>query len=217
MGQYQEVDGNLISLAKEGKFDVIGHGVNCFCTMGAGIAPQMAKEFGCDKFPLEQTKKLVNWADGEEYWEKTNNRGNINKLGQIDYRELYIWKDHPMGGPRIMNHMSKGQKKVSRLIVVNAYTQYDIGVSHLDPDLPAVDYEAITMCMRKMNHEFKGKHIGLPLIGCGLAGGIWDYNLEEDFSDDDIMDYKKGSKKDVKTIIKEEFKDCNVTIVKFKK
>ena len=38
--------------------------MNCFCTMGAGIAPQMAKIFGCDKFPLEHTKF----------------KGNINKL-----------------------------------------------------------------------------------------------------------------------------------------
>jgi len=28
--------------------------------------------------------------------------------------------------------------------------------------------------MRKINHIFAGKHIGLPLIGAGLAGGDWD-------------------------------------------
>ena len=30
--------GNLITMALEDKFDVIIHGCNCFCTMGAGIA-----------------------------------------------------------------------------------------------------------------------------------------------------------------------------------
>jgi len=47
---YQEIEGDLIVLAKEGKFDVIAHGCNCQCIMGAGLAPQMAKAFGADKF-----------------------------------------------------------------------------------------------------------------------------------------------------------------------
>lgn len=32
------VTGNLITMAREGAFDVIAHGCNCMCTMGAGIA-----------------------------------------------------------------------------------------------------------------------------------------------------------------------------------
>lgn len=41
--KYQE--GNLIELAKNGKFDVIVHGCNCFCTMGAGIAKSLRDEW----------------------------------------------------------------------------------------------------------------------------------------------------------------------------
>ncbi|AXX92838.1 phosphatase [Malaciobacter molluscorum LMG 25693] len=37
--------GDLIDLAKKAKFDVIIHGCNCFCTMGAGIAKSIKKEF----------------------------------------------------------------------------------------------------------------------------------------------------------------------------
>jgi O-acetyl-ADP-ribose deacetylase (regulator of RNase III) len=37
----KEIEGDLIDLAKRGHFDVVTHGCNCFCTMGAGIAPQM--------------------------------------------------------------------------------------------------------------------------------------------------------------------------------
>ena len=48
------IDGDLIRLAKQGTFDVIAHGCNCFCTMGAGIAPQMAEAFGCDEFDMER-------------------------------------------------------------------------------------------------------------------------------------------------------------------
>lgn len=35
---FKVVVGDLIEMAKEGKFDVIAHGCNCHCTMGAGIA-----------------------------------------------------------------------------------------------------------------------------------------------------------------------------------
>ena len=69
------VEGDLIKLAKEGIFDVITHGCNCFCTMGAGIAVPMKNNFDCDKFPLEAL----------EY------KGNINKLGTIDYQIKQIF------------------------------------------------------------------------------------------------------------------------------
>jgi O-acetyl-ADP-ribose deacetylase (regulator of RNase III) len=39
------IEGDLLKLAKEGKFDVIVHGCNCFHTFGAGIAKQILKEF----------------------------------------------------------------------------------------------------------------------------------------------------------------------------
>ncbi len=39
------IKGNLITLALDGHFDVIVHGCNCFCTMGAGIARAIQDEF----------------------------------------------------------------------------------------------------------------------------------------------------------------------------
>ena len=39
------IKGDLIQLALKGKFDVIIHGCNCFCTMGAGIAKGIKSEF----------------------------------------------------------------------------------------------------------------------------------------------------------------------------
>lgn len=39
------VQGDLLALALEGQFDVIVHGCNCFCTMGAGIALSIATQF----------------------------------------------------------------------------------------------------------------------------------------------------------------------------
>ena len=37
--------GDLLRLADQGVFDVIAHGCNCFCTMGAGIAKSVAAQF----------------------------------------------------------------------------------------------------------------------------------------------------------------------------
>lgn len=37
--------GDLIQLATDGHFDIIIHGCNCFCTMGAGIAATISSKF----------------------------------------------------------------------------------------------------------------------------------------------------------------------------
>jgi O-acetyl-ADP-ribose deacetylase (regulator of RNase III) len=148
------VDGDLIKLAKESKFDVIVHGCNCLSTMGAGIAPQMAKAFGCDKFEMEK-------------WGPT-----IKKLGNIDYVTF-----------------------VDGLTVVNAYTQFSYGRNHSDGVAIPFDYEAFTICTRKMNNIFNGKHIGMPKIGAGLAGGNWNR---------------------IEHIINTELRDCEVTVVNYK-
>jgi O-acetyl-ADP-ribose deacetylase (regulator of RNase III) len=39
------IEGDLITLAQSGTFDVIIHGCNCYCTMGAGIAKSIKKIF----------------------------------------------------------------------------------------------------------------------------------------------------------------------------
>ena len=58
------IKGDLLKLADEGKFDVIIHGCNCFCAMGAGIALQIR-----NKYP-------------EAYRaDKQTEQGDINKLG----------------------------------------------------------------------------------------------------------------------------------------
>ena len=176
MGEYREVEGDLIKLSREGAFDVIAHGCNCFCTQSSGLAPQMVKAFGTDKyFELEVP----------------DTKGDINKLGQIEYIEYY----RDIEGGFYPDTFGFSEEPPA-LIVVNAYTQYNYGRNHSDGDSKPVDYEAITLCMRKINHMFKGKHIGLPRIGCGLAGGDWEI---------------------VKGIIQTELKDCHVTIVNYKK
>jgi len=62
--------GDLIKLAQSGEFDVIIHGCNCFCTMGAGIALQIKK----------------NYPKAYEEDCKTS-KGDKGKLGSFTYSE----------------------------------------------------------------------------------------------------------------------------------
>ena len=65
------IEGDLIGLALEGEFDLIVHGCNCFCTMGAGIAKTIK-----DVFP-EAYKADLN-----------TKKGSKEKLGKISTAEV---------------------------------------------------------------------------------------------------------------------------------
>lgn len=150
---YKEIEGDLISLAFEGHFDVIAHGCNCHCVMGAGIAPQMAKAFGADKYAME----------GEQF------AGMVNKLGMIDFECRFITP-----GDNIARFHATQREGETILVIVNAYTQYNFGINHYDGVHRPADYDALRLCFKKINKEFAGKRIGLPKIGAGLAGGNWE-------------------------------------------
>ena len=67
------VRGDLIQLALEGKFDVIVHGANCFCVMGAGIAKCIA-----DTFPYAYAADMHTVV------------GDRAKLGKFSSAQVYI-------------------------------------------------------------------------------------------------------------------------------
>jgi O-acetyl-ADP-ribose deacetylase (regulator of RNase III) len=138
--------------------------------MGAGIAPQMAKAFGCDKYSLEANVY----------------KGAFHKLGNIEYEKVQIYKGIVL---------SNFNEEAKWLTVVNAYTQFMYGTNHTDGVSKPLDYEALTLCLRKINHIFKGQHIGMPKIGSGLAGGDWDR---------------------IKDIIQVELRDMQVSVIIYK-
>jgi O-acetyl-ADP-ribose deacetylase (regulator of RNase III) len=76
-----------------------------------------------------------------------------------------------------------------RLVIVNAYTQFDWRGSGTK-----VDNEAVRSCMRWIKDNFPGLRIGLPKIGAGLAGGDW---------------------KEIASIIEEELAGEDVTLVEY--
>src|SRR6478736_4612705 len=69
----QTVEGDLIKMALEGKFDMIAHGCNCFHTMGGGIAKSISETFP----EALQADKVF----GE--------RGNVWKLGQASKATIF--------------------------------------------------------------------------------------------------------------------------------
>lgn len=57
---------------------------------------------------------------------------------------------------------------VGKLTIVNLYTQFDYGT-----DSVKIDYTGLRSCLLSFFDDFdtKDKIIGMPWIGCGLAGG----------------------------------------------
>lgn len=94
--------------------------------------------------------------------------GDINKLGGFTY--CYPFEN-------------------SKKKLYNLYTQFGFG-----SDRVYVNYDALSLSLYKVNELEKGRKIGLPLIGCGLAGG------------DPLI---------LEKIIDIQMKDCDVTLVKF--
>jgi O-acetyl-ADP-ribose deacetylase (regulator of RNase III) len=151
----KEIDGDIIKLAKEGNFDLIIQGCNCFCRMGRGLAKQVAED-------IPDAVRADNLTIP----------GDINKLGNFTIGVIKDYNNFPIS------------------VIYNCYTQYTY-----DSSKKPFDYDAFIMCLRKINHNNKGKRIGIPLIGAGLAGGDWEK---------------------IKQIIISELCDMDITIVHFK-
>jgi O-acetyl-ADP-ribose deacetylase (regulator of RNase III) len=84
------IDGDLIALAKAGQFDVIVHGCNCFCTMGAGIAKLIKEEFPAAYTADLNTKKGCKDKLGSLSYTTVEFEGNtftvVNAYTQYDYK-----------------------------------------------------------------------------------------------------------------------------------
>jgi len=136
--------GDLIEKTLNHEFDVIVHGCNCQCVMGAGIAKTIKQ-----KFPEAYQADLQTSA------------GNREKLGTFSSASVII----------------RGKK----VIIVNAYTQFDWQGSGVK-----VDYDAVRNVFKLIKKEFSGLRIGYPAIGAGLAGGDW--QIISQIIDEELLD-----------------------------
>lgn len=128
--------GNLLEKFRNQEFNGLAHGCNCFHTMGAGIADQIAKQFPA---ALD--------IDRQTSYAEMNKRGSGS----------FVWIDD-CG------------------YIFNLYTQFYPG----KVDTQSL-HKAIENCFKDLNifamEHFGGKEndfvLGIPKIGCGIAGGDW--------------------------------------------
>lgn len=132
--------------------DVLAHGCNCLCTMGAGIARAIAT-----KYPEALAVDLQTI------------KGDKSKLGSF----------------------TKCRTKDSK-VIFNLYTQYTYGFGL------QLDYVALSMALHNLKnwldlHDPTTKlKLGMPRIGCGLAGGDWKLvreQIEMIFNNRDVYVY----------------------------
>lgn len=86
----KKVKGDLIKLALKGEFDIIIHGCNCFCTMGAGIAKTIKQKFPEAYSADLQTKKGDKSKLGGISWAKVKTKNGdlivVNGYTQYNFR-----------------------------------------------------------------------------------------------------------------------------------
>lgn len=154
-GIFKEVEGDLIKMFKGGEFDAIAHGCNCYATMGAGIALTIGREFPEAKM-------------ADEFTDMKSGSARLGKLTWTIADTQIKDRDCPL--------------------IFNLYSQLKPG---RDFRLDALKKSLVGM-KRIMKQEFQyyntqGKlvwepgevKVGLPLIGCGIAGGDWNIVREE--------------------------------------
>ncbi|PIE63101.1 MAG: phosphatase [Desulfobacter postgatei] len=135
------VKGDLIQLALEGQFDLIIHGCNCFCTMGAGIAKQIRTHFpkaweadlgtqSGDRSKLgSYSKARVNTPSGSLYVINAYTQYHYSGQGQLaDYDAIAKvfttlkkqFSGHRMGYPKIGAGLAKGDWNIISKIIDGA-------------------------------------------------------------------------------------------------
>lgn len=144
----KEINGDLIKLAKEGNFDIIVHGCNCFCTMGSGIAKQIKEQF-----PIAYTmdlatkegdiKKLGNYTTTADHYAFTiinaytqYNYGTSSP--KIDYEALtlvfrkinYQFKNRRIGLPLIGAGLAGGDWNRIKQIIEKELKDMDVTIVH---------------------------------------------------------------------------------------
>lgn len=124
------IQGDLLAMAKQGEFDVVVHGCNCFHSFGSGIAWHIKNAFP-SAYEADKNKSVY---------------GSKEKLGTYT--------------------VAKIDGFVKPFEILNAYTQYQYGGGRDN-----FSYETFDVLLEKIKQNYPNAHIGMPLIGCGLAGG----------------------------------------------
>lgn len=137
--------GNLIEQGKKGNVQVIAHCANCMNTMKSGIAPQIVKAF---PYAAVADKETV--------------RGDRKKLGTFSLG---------IAEPEDYDILGYDCPDVFNLYGQYGFTKRQLGQRDLDYDAIYNSLEA--MSFKLIDWGAEDLSIGLPALGCGLAGAKW--------------------------------------------
>lgn len=159
MKMIKYIKGDLL----KGGDDVIAHGCNCLCNMGAGIALQIKRIYP-QAFEVDKRTKFADESKLGTYTQWTG-------------KNVYF----PDKQITIVNAYTQFSifKKDLRFI---KYNKEDL-----------FEYKHFENILIGMREEFVGKTIGLPKIGAGLARGNWDKIekiINKVFNEEDINVYE---------------------------
>lgn len=153
MGKYQEINGDLLELAKSYKFDVIAHGANCFKTMGAGIALQIKRQFPevYQKDYFDRRTPTQRWGDytaftydnGKKLLHVFNLYTQYNHGPDLDYTALElslkklaknIKPNSKIGLPQIGCGIGGGNWLKVKEIIQRVLSEHDVTIVIYDPE-----------------------------------------------------------------------------------
>ena len=147
-------EGDLIKNAKEGGFDLIAHGCNCFCTMGAGIAKGIRSEFPeafeADRITQKGSKEKLGTCSFAKIERDGINLIVVNAYIQFDYRGRGVkvdydavrscmkWIRENFGGkrigiPKIGAGLAGGEWEIISQIVDKELTEEDVTLVEFKP------------------------------------------------------------------------------------
>jgi len=139
------IKGDLVQYALEGRFDVIIHGCNCFCTMGAGIAKLIK-----DSFPeVHQADFITRMGDKKKLG--TYSKAGIKKNGFF-FIVVNGYTQYDFDGPGVLVDYNAIQKLFAR--IKHDFTNLRIGYPKIGAGLAKGDWEMISDIISR---ELKGE------------------------------------------------------------
>lgn len=152
---------DLLSAFDEGEIDIMGQQCNCFCMMGAGIAPLIAKRFP----EMKEVDDMTGPGDTNKLGFYT--AAKVSRLCGLMGMGVNFYGQY-MGGttPEVLN-ISTGKT------IFNGLSRYE-PLRHALRAFNCALYDPST------TRKFK---IGLPKMGAGIAGGDW-ATIEQIISDE---------------------------------
>ena len=145
--------GNLLDLAEAGEFDVIVQGCNCFCTMGGGIAREIAERYPmCAEIDRLTERgeymKLGNWTEFDSgkfiiinaYTQYNMSRGTdvfeYIAFELILQKLIHTYGDKRIGLPYIGMGLAGGDKE----IILDMIAEFANNVSKIGGSVTLVEF-----------------------------------------------------------------------------